>query len=172
MQFSCLFLLKILYLQRRRSIRVAGGQDNTQLVGSAGQKSFIAVFTPNDNENYVSVTKSLVVTVEKAKPQVTPPATIEVTEGQSLSEITLPEGWTWKDGSVSVGSDGKITYTAIYTPSDTDNYQVIEMEITVSVAPAGLSGGEIAGVAVGSVAGAGGIGALVWFLIRRKKRTV
>lgn len=100
----------------------------------------------------------------------TVPTGIEAIYGQTLADVTLPEGWQWKDGSASVGSDGKVTYTAIYVPSD-KNYQAVEAEITISVAPKGLSGGAVAGIAVGSAAGAGAIGALVWFVIRRKKRS-
>lgn len=145
-------------------------QNNSQLVGAVGKKSFVAVFTPEDTVNYETVTKSLIITVEKATPQYEVPSGIIVKKGQKLSDIKLPEGWTWKDGETVVGSSGEITYTAVYTPSDTENYDIIEVDITVTVDSDSLSGGEIAGITVGSVAGVSGIGTLVFFLIRRKKR--
>ncbi len=115
----------------------------------------------------------MTVTVEKATPQYEAPSEITIEKGQNLSDITLPEGWTWKEDGVVVGSSGEVTYTIVYTPSDTENYEVIEMQITVKVVSEdALSGGAIAGIATVSVAGAGGIGALVWFLIKRKKRAV
>lgn len=147
-------------------------QNADQSVGNAGQHSFDAVFTPADTTNYVSVTKSLTVTVEKATPQYEVPTGITIEKGQSLSDIELPEGWTWKEGATVAGSSGEVTYTVVYTPSDTENYEIIEIEITVNVESASLSGGEIAGITVGSLAGLSGIGTLVWFLIRRKKRIV
>lgn len=147
-------------------------QDSAQSVGNAGQYTFDAVFTPEDTTNYISVTKSLKVTVEKATPKYEVPTEITIEKGQSLSDVKLPEGWTWKNGETVVGSSGEVTYTAVYTPTDTENYEIIEIKITVKVVPESLSGGEIAGITAGSLAGVSGIGALVWFLIRRKKRIV
>lgn len=148
-------------------------QDSAQSVGNAWQHTFDAVFTPDDTKNYAVVTKSLTLTVEKAKPQYEAPTGITIEKGQSLSDIELPDVWTWKEGETVAGSSGEVTYTAVYnTPSDTENYDIVEIEITVKVESELLSGGEIAGITVGSVAGISGIGALVWFLIRRKKRIV
>ena len=44
-------------------------------------------------------------------------------EGEKLSKIILPEGWSWEDGNQSFGSFGKKTFLAKYTPKDPINYK-------------------------------------------------
>lgn len=44
---------------------------------------------------------------------------LTATYGQSLSDVDLPEGWTWKDSSVKLKSVGVKEYDARFTPSDT-----------------------------------------------------
>ncbi len=45
--------------------------------------------------------------------------------GDTLADIELPDGWTWTDGSVSVGEVGVHSFAAIYTPVDTVNYNIV-----------------------------------------------
>ena len=44
---------------------------------------------------------------------------LTATYGQSLSDVDLPEGWTWKDSSAKLKSVGVKEYDARFTPSDT-----------------------------------------------------
>ena len=72
--------------------------------------------------------------IVKADPVVPPIKTIEATYGQTLADLTLPEGFAWQTDSTSGTLDqlGTQTYYATYTPSDTNNYNVVA-NIPVSV---------------------------------------
>ena len=77
----------------------------------------------------------ITIAVAKADPEVTAPANLSATYGDSLASVVLPEGFAWKNADVSVGNAGNNTFTAIYTPADT-NYNSVEVEVVVSVAKA------------------------------------
>ena len=61
------------------------------------------------------------------------PTGITAQVGKPLSDVTLPEGWAWKDESTIPQTEGTQTYPAIFTPDDTDNYNTVEMGISVGV---------------------------------------
>ena len=73
------------------------------------------------------------VAIAKADPSYTVPTNITVPLGDSLSAVQLPDGWTWQDGSVIPDTEGEQTYAIIFTPSDTNNYNIAEEQITVLV---------------------------------------
>ncbi len=73
------------------------------------------------------------VAIAKADPSYTVPTNITVPLGDSLSAVQLPDGWTWQDGSVIPDTEGEQTFTIIFTPSDTNNYNIAEEQITVLV---------------------------------------
>ena len=62
--------------------------------------------------------------------------------GQTLADVTLPDGWSWMDSSESVGdaSNAPKTFRAKFTPTDTENYNTvenIELEVMVNKADGG-----------------------------------
>lgn len=67
--------------------------------------------------------------VEVETPQV---KNLEMKEGLSLSDQTLPDGWTWKEPDKEL-SVGEVSATAIYTPEDTRNYCTEERTISFLV---------------------------------------
>ncbi len=67
----------------------------------------------------------LTITVNKANPKYTIPTGIKATLGQTLSEISLPEGFEWQEPLLEISNVGKNTYLAKYTPDDTTNYNII-----------------------------------------------
>ena len=73
------------------------------------------------------------ITIAKADPSYTVPTNVIARVDTPLSAVQLPDGWTWQDGSIIPDTEGTQTYTAIYTPSDTVNYNIIEADISVSV---------------------------------------
>ena len=84
--------------------------------------------------------------VAKATPTYTAPTGLTAKYGQTLADVTLPDGWSWMDSSESVGgaSTAVKPFKAKFTPADTDNYNVvenIELEVTVNKAD-GCSLGE------------------------------
>ena len=80
--------------------------------------------------------------VAKATPTYTAPTGLTAKHGQTLADVTLPDGWSWMDSSESVGgaSTTAKTFQAKFTPKDTENYNTvenIELEVTVNKADGG-----------------------------------
>ena len=69
----------------------------------------------------------------KADPTYTIPSGLTATYGDTLSSVTLPEGWTWTEPTTSVGTVGSHTFAAIFTPDNTDNYNTVKENLTVTV---------------------------------------
>ncbi len=64
--------------------------------------------------------------IAKAIPCYKNPEDIEVTYGQTLSDVALPEGFSWQDDpSTSVGDPGEREFLATFTPGDAANYEVV-----------------------------------------------
>ncbi len=77
------------------------------------------------------------VTVVKADPAVAVPAPLPVIykEAMSLSDIELPSGWVWQNKDTGL-SAGTASYTAVYTPADTQRYNTITKEVSLTVTKA------------------------------------
>lgn len=73
--------------------------------------------------------------IVKAEPEYTAPANLTATYGDTLSGVALPDGWTWKDDTQSVGNAGSNKFKAEFTPADTDHYHTAEADVTVAVNP-------------------------------------
>ena len=71
--------------------------------------------------------------IVKATPSYPEVKGLTATCGQKLSDIALPEGFTWEgDASATIDTPGWPTYTATYTPADTANYSTVSgIEVTV-----------------------------------------
>ena len=104
----------------------------TTSVGNAGEQTFTAVFTPS-SPNYTAVEQDVTINVAKADP--TPDAVTGLTAafGKKLSDVTLPDGWAWDAPATSVGNVGNNTFAATFTPTDTDNYNTLNQNLTVNV---------------------------------------
>ena len=61
------------------------------------------------------------------------------TYGDTLADIALPEGFTWKDATATVGNAGVNTFVAIYTPEDTANNNTVEVTVTITIEKADSS---------------------------------
>ena len=70
-----------------------------------------------------------------------------MTYGNRLESVELPEGFTWYDSTELSGPVSERTAYVIYTPEDTNNYNIAEMvEITITVEPKNLSGMKLTGI--------------------------
>lgn len=101
----------------------------SQSVGNVGANAFTALYNNEADEQ-------LTVTVAKAAPSYTLPAGLTATVGQTLADVTLPAGWAWNNPSQSVGEAGARAFAATFTPSDTNNYNTVQMNLTVEVSAA------------------------------------
>ena len=83
----------------------------------------------------------------KQDPTYDVPTNLTATYGQTLADVTLPDGFSWEDPlTTSVGNAGAHTFKVTYTPEDTDNYNTITgIDVTLTVnkatlqAPTGLT---------------------------------
>ena len=87
-------------------------------------------------------------TIAKADPSYTVPTDLSATYGDTLADVTLPEGFAWADDTAtSVGAVGANTFKAIFTPTDTANYNTvsdIDVTVTVNHIPGDINGdGEV-----------------------------
>lgn len=60
----------------------------------------------------------------QAVPTYVVPTNLTSIKGQKLSDITLPDGFTWENENTEL-KVGKHTYKATYTPLDTTNYETV-----------------------------------------------
>ena len=119
--------------------------DSTQSVGNVVDPAatFKANFAGNDNYKAAS-NVDVTVTVGKADP--TAPTGLTATYGQTLANVTLPDGWTWVDSTQSVGNvvDPAATFKANFAGDDNHN-AASDVDVTVTVgkaeptAPTGLT---------------------------------
>ena len=110
--------------------------DSTQSVGNVVDPAatFKANFAGDDNHNAAS-NVDVTVTVGKADP--TAPTGLTATYGQTLANVTLPDGWTWADSTQSVGNvvDPAATFKANFAGND--NYKAASnVDVTVTVGKA------------------------------------
>lgn len=80
------------------------------------------------------LSRSQIKFIQKVKPVYNIPEGLTADEGDTLADINLPDGFTWKDPTCSVGEAGIKTFQAVYTPADTDKYLVVDnIDIFVTV---------------------------------------
>ena len=73
-------------------------------------------------------------TIAKAKPSFNAPTGLKAVYGQKLSDVKLPEGFSWEDFDARVDWYGSKAMKAVFVPSDAENYEVVKgIEIPVFV---------------------------------------
>ena len=129
-----------------------------------------------ETENYGSFTTACVkFQVLRAIPTCTKPTGLTAIYGQTLADVTLPDGWSWMNSSESVGnaSTAAKKFKAKFTPADTTNYNTVEdIELEVMVnkanqAPLTIQGAD--GVVYGqtltlTTTGGSGMGAVTYLI--------
>lgn len=83
--------------------------------------------------NYTSNNKQVIVVVNKATPHTVFGTTLNTvwSSTRKLMDIALPAGYAWADPDMRIASAGSASYTAIYTPADTKNYNTVTGTFTV-----------------------------------------
>ena len=150
----------------------------TNSLTDAGSVEVTASFT-GDTANYNAIADmTAILTVERAAPTYTLPEDLTATEGDTLADVALPDGWSWTDDTLSVGEAGDNSFAAVYTPADTVNYDTAQVQLTITVSAAAEDigtepgeedeGGCNGSVSVGSAAGAAVIVSAACALIFKK----
>ena len=113
------------------SLTVEGAQIN------ASETAYTATVTAITGEKAVNyklpTNKTTQFTIGKATPEYSIPTGLTAIYSDTLADVTLPTGWTWKDAETSVGNVGENTFTAVYTQDSTGNYETVEADVTVTV---------------------------------------
>lgn len=92
--------------------------------------------TVEGNENYTGMVATDSFEISKAQPSFTLPKDLVIKQGDALSTVSLPDGFTWADDTQTADVLGTQPFKAVFTPEDTTNYQTVELDITVEVVPA------------------------------------
>lgn len=124
---------------------------NPDEIPAAGTTQAGWVFKPADGTHYAELTGKAAITVAKATPVIAEKSTVTaLTYGQKLSDSTLTGGkatyktvdgtevagtFAWKNSNIkpTVADSGKTEYDVTFTPSDTDNYNAVDMKISLTV---------------------------------------
>ena len=123
----------------------------TNIIPTVNNKGYQSVFTPDDTNNYSTVTRTITVKVTKATPVIAEkPTAGALTYGQKLSDSTLTGGkaayqtadgteitgtFAWKNSSIkpTAADSQKTEYDVTFTPSDKDNYNAVDAKLTLTV---------------------------------------
>ena len=71
--------------------------------------------------------------ITQADPICTLPEGLRACVGHTLADVKLPDGWAWEDGALSVGAAGSHQFAAVFTPEDTQNYNIVKAQLTLTV---------------------------------------
>ena len=108
----------------------------TNIIPIVNNKGYQAVFTPDDTNNYNTVTRTITVTVNKAAnaPNMPEAAMAPAHSTKKVGDITLPDGWSWQEADKDTAlADGvAVTATAVYTGADKGNYETESVSITIT----------------------------------------
>lgn len=116
-------------------------QDGT-IIPTVNNTGYVVVYTPAEGSAYdysnTVLAKTIPVTVHKADPVYTVPTGLTATYGDTLAAVPLPAAdngtWSWeKDETTKVGSAGNRTFKAVFTPTDSENYNTVTAEVTIVV---------------------------------------
>ena len=92
----------------------------------------VITITDNENGDYI-INGSKTFVINKADPTYTLPTNLATTCGWEIKSIILPDGWAWVDRNEYSDVPGKHSFNATYTPSDTDNYNILVLGLSVDV---------------------------------------
>lgn len=101
---------------------------------NAGSYKVVASVEPDNNYNGTQIEMNFEIT--KAVPTYTLPTDLMIKQGDALSTLKLPDGWTWNDETLLANTLGTHEFKATFTPEDTLNYKNVETDIMVEVVPA------------------------------------
>ncbi|MCR5799077.1 MAG: hypothetical protein K6G69_03290 [Lachnospiraceae bacterium] len=108
---------------------------DASLVPTVENAGYSVIYSP-DNSRYNSLTMTIPVNVAKAtyKPEeIKLPTAVTINAGAELGTAVLPEGFVWKDQTLTVRrKTGNVSYDAIYC-EDPNCYEPLEVKINVNI---------------------------------------
>lgn len=148
-------------------------KDANQLLGNAGTRTFSAIFIPSSTNANKIIESPVEITINpllgnNASDFQSPKDLIGL-EGDKLSKINLPQGWSW-DTPDQVISASQTAYSATFVPSDS-NYGSVTQNLTISIIPMekGPDWALIGAIAGGAVIVIAGVIVLIVLLGKKGK---
>ncbi|MDO4941513.1 MAG: LPXTG cell wall anchor domain-containing protein [Lachnospiraceae bacterium] len=93
--------------------------------------------TVPESDEYEKLEEIVKFTIYKAKPNYSKPSNLSAVYGDTLKSVQLPKGFSWTNSKQSAGNVGTHQFKAVYTPSDTANYETVkDIKLSVKVAKA------------------------------------
>lgn len=124
----------IAYVDEDNKLKIVCGGEVTITAHQDGNETFLAA---------TSVAKML--TIKKFTPEVTAPTAAAIKKGKLLDNATLSGGaatsngnevegiFTWENGSEAMNTAGTFSRAVLFTPSNTNYYNVVRMDVEVEV---------------------------------------
>ena len=100
---------------------------------NAGTYKVLASVTFDDNYNGATDEKEFI--IKKALSIPDEVNGLVLGKGQSLGTVELPKGFTWKDDTIIANKLGTYQFEAVFTPEDTENYEIAVAILDVEVVP-------------------------------------
>ena len=97
---------------------------------NAGQYSVKAVRPETAHYKEGTATSSFRIYQAPSNPVI--PTGVTAPYGTKLSDVELPDNWSWDDGEQILGSLGNKTYSATFTPDDAVNHTTVQADINVN----------------------------------------
>lgn len=97
--------------------------------------SYKVVASVAEDSNYNGAETEKAFEIRKAVPSYILPTDLTIKQGEALSSIELPADFKWNDDTQTADVLGTQTFKATFTPTDTADYQTIEVDITIEVVP-------------------------------------
>ena len=130
------------YNGSEQSVEINGFDNATMVIEGTNMAIVVGRYTftvKSKNGKWSDGTKEPVTfnwVIEKATATV--PDGLKASQGEKLSDIPLPEGWSWDKPDTQLTDAGSNTYKASYTPIDPDNYNEsknVDLTVDVEFAP-------------------------------------
>ena len=131
--------------QLNAEVDVAGKFSYSPAAGTklnAGNQTLTATFVPNDTKNYVSVTTEVQLNVAKADAKTTWSNPADIVYGTALTSSMLNAtanidgGFKYNPDVDSILNAGVQTLSAVFTPTDTANYNTASISVQINIAKA------------------------------------
>lgn len=116
-------------------VTITGTVTGTAAITAVGAGEAIITATSGEEGSKIA---SCTVTVSKYTPAYAIPTGLTAVCGQKLSEVSLSGGtgvgtWGWENPEAQVGNAGTRTHKAVFTPTDTNKYETVTVDLTITV---------------------------------------
>lgn len=132
------FRLEVTYVPETttddKSVEWTSSDESVANVSSNGEVNAVSAGNAIITAKVGACTATCNITVKKLDPDYEIPSDRKGYCKQQLSEISLPESFSWENPDAIIGSEGTSYYLACYTPEDTDMYNIIhDIEIPIQI---------------------------------------